>query len=76
VFDYQELNRYNEYISVDGNLSAKFKSVAKVKDDQLEITIYEYYKQLRYDKARYEEFRKVINTAAKFYESSLVLKKS
>ncbi len=76
VFNYQELNRSNEYISVDGNLSAKFKSVAKVKDDQLEITIYEYYKQLRYDKARYEEFRKVINTAAKFYESSLVLKKS
>jgi hypothetical protein len=41
----------------------------------LNINIKEYYKELRYSKKRYQEFREVINAAAKFYESSLLIEK-
>ena len=37
------------------------------------IVINEFYKNLRYDKGRYQEFREVINAAAKFYESTVIL---
>ena len=41
----------------------------------LNINIKEYYKELRYSKKRYQEFREVINAAAKFYESSVRIEK-
>ena len=75
IVDYSELNKSKEYISVDGNSTAKFLSKATVNGNILNINIKEYYKELRYNKKRYQEFREVINAAAKFYESSLLLEK-
>ena len=73
--DISELNKSKEYISVDGNSSAKFLSKATVNGDTLSINIIEYYKELRYNKKRYQEFREVINAAARFYESSIRIEK-
>ena len=75
IMDFSELNKTKEYISVDGNSTAKFLSKATVNGDTLNINIIEYYKELRYNKKRYQEFREVINAAAKFYESYLLLEK-
>ena len=75
IVDYSELNKSKEYISVDGNSTAKFLSKATLNGSVLNINIKEYYKELRYNKKRYQEFREVINAAAKFYESSLLLEK-
>ena len=75
LIDYTELNRSNQYVSVDGTLSAEFNSKVRLIDNKIEIIVVEYYKQLKYNKARYLEFREVINTAAEFYESSMILEK-
>ena len=75
IVDFSELNKSKEYISVDGNSTAKFLSKATVSGKVLNINIKEYYKELRYNKKRYQEFRKVINAAAKFYESSVRIEK-
>ena len=73
VSDYSELNKSKEFISVDGSISAKFDSKVTLNNNKIYIVIEEFYKNLRYDKGRYQEFREVINAAAKFYESSLTL---
>ena len=73
VLDYGELNKSKEFISVDGSISAKFNSKASLNNNKIYIIIKEFYKNLRYDKGRYQEFREVINAAAKFYESSFTL---
>ena len=75
IVDFSELNKSKEYISVDGNSTAKFLSKATVSGNVLNINIKEYYKELRYSKKRYQEFREVINAAAKFYESSVRIEK-
>ena len=75
IVDYSELNRSKEYISVDGNSTAKFLSNATINGNTLNINIKENYKELRYNKKRYQEFREVINAAAKFYESYLLIEK-
>lgn len=75
IVDFSELNKSKEYISVDGNSTAKFLSKATVNGNVLNINIKEYYKELRYSKKRYQEFREVINAAAKFYESSVQIEK-
>ena len=75
VSDYSELNKAKEFISVDGSISAKFNSNATLNNNKINIVINEFYKNLRYDKGRYQEFREVINAAAKFYESSVILEK-
>ena len=75
IVDFSELNKSKEYISVDGNSTAKFLSKATVNGNVLNINIKEYYKELRYSKKRYQEFREVINAAAKFYESSVRIEK-
>ena len=75
IVDFSELNKSKEYISVDGNSTAKFLSKATVNGNVLNINIKEYYKELRYSKKRYQEFREVINAAAKFYETSLLIEK-
>ena len=75
VSDYSELNKAKEFISVDGSISAKFNSNATLNNNKINIVINEFYKNLRYDKGRYQEFRAVINAAAKFYESSVILEK-
>ena len=75
IVDFSELNKSKEYFSVDGNSTAKFLSKATVNGNVLNINIKEYYKELRYNKKRYQEFREVINAAAKFYESSIQIEK-
>ena len=75
VSDYSELNKVKEFISVDGSISAKFNSNATLNNNKINIVIKEFYKNLRYDKGRYQEFKAVINAAAKFYESSVILEK-
>ena len=74
VSDYSELNKAKEFLSVDGSISAKFNSKATLNNNKINIVINEFYKNLRYDKGRYQEFREVINAAAKFYESTVILK--
>ena len=75
IVDFSELNKSKEYISVDGNSTAKFHSKVTVNGDKLSINIKEYYKELRYNKKRYQEFREIINAAAKFYDSTILLEK-
>ena len=75
IYDISELNKSKEYISVDGNISAKFNSSVSQSQDKLYIDVNELYKELKYEKSRYQEFREVINAAASFYESSIVLEK-
>ena len=76
IINLETLNVSNKYISVDGNVNAKFESVAKIKNNILKININEFYKKLRYEKIKYNEFRNVINAAAKFYQSKLILTKN
>ena len=73
VSDYSELNKAKEFLSVDGSISAKFNSKATLNNNKINIVINEFYINLRYDKGRYQEFREVINAAAKFYESTVIL---
>ena len=75
ISDYSELIKSKEFISVDGSISAKFNSNTTINNNKINIVIKEFYKNLRYDKGRYPEFRAVINAAARFYESSLTLEK-
>jgi len=75
IYDISELNKLKEYISVDGNISAKFNSSVSQSQNKLYINVNELYKELKYEKSRYQEFREVINAAASFYESSIVLEK-
>ena len=73
VLDFSELNRFKEYVSVNGNSTAKFFSTANIEGNKITVSIEEFYKELRYSKNRYIEFRQVINAAAKFYESKIIL---
>ena len=52
-----------------------FKSDYIIKDNVLEITIDEYYKEIYAPLSRYEDFRKVVNAAADFNKITLVLEK-
>ncbi len=52
-----------------------FKSEYTVKDDVVEVTIVEYYKEIYAPLSRYEDFRKVVNAAADFNKITLVLEK-
>jgi hypothetical protein len=52
-----------------------FKSDYTVKDDVVEVTIVEYYKEIYAPLSRYEDFRKVVNAAADFNKITLVLEK-
>ena len=54
-----------------GNKISKFESQYKILDNKLVITIQEFYKTLRYQKNRYNEFRDVINSASDFYNTSI-----
>jgi hypothetical protein len=52
-----------------------FKSDYVIKENVLEITIDEYYKEIYAPLSRYEDFRKVVNAAADFNKITLVLEK-
>lgn len=53
-----------------------FRSDYVMKDDLLEITITEFYKEIFVPLDRYEEFRKVVNASADFNKITLVLEKA
>lgn len=53
-----------------------FQSSYTMEQQELKISIKEYYKKVYVPKARYEEFRKVINAAADFNKVTLVLEKA
>ena len=76
VLTIDNLIKDRKYISVDGNVTAQFKSSANIVNNKLTIKISEYYKSFKYEKNRYNEFRDVINTAAEFYESNIKLEKN
>ena len=59
------------YISLMGNRICKFESNYEINENELVISIQEFYKTLRYQKNRYNEFRDVINSAADFYNTSI-----
>ena len=59
------------YISLMGNKICKFESNYEINENELVISIQEFYKNLRYQKNRYNEFRDVINSAADFYNTSI-----
>jgi hypothetical protein len=75
ILDFSEMNRFKQYVSVNGNSTAKFLSTANIEGNKITVSIEEFYKELRYSKNRYIEFRQVINAAAKFYESKIILEK-
>jgi hypothetical protein len=52
-----------------------FQSNYVIKDNIIEISISEYYKQIHAPLSRYEDYRKVINAAADFNKVTLVLEK-
>jgi hypothetical protein len=56
----------NKSYTSSGNIIAKFESKFSVEKDMLIISIEEYYKSLKYSKAKYQDFREVINAAADF----------
>lgn len=61
----EKININENYIS-NGNIIAKFESKYRVIGDTIVISIEEFYKSLKYNKYRYNEFRNVINAAADF----------
>ncbi len=71
IIEFSELIMNENFVSVDGGIKAKFSSNAEIIDNKLIVNIQEYYKDIKYEKSRYEEFRQVINAAANFYESSI-----
>ncbi len=59
------------YISLMGNKICKFESNYEINENELVISIQEFYKNLRYQKNRYNEFRDVINSASDFHNTSI-----
>ena len=59
------------YISLMGNKICKFESNYEINENELVISIQEFYKNLRYQKNRYNEFRDIINSASDFHNTSI-----
>ena len=68
----EDLNMDKSY-SEDGEKLLSFKSFYDLKDHTLDITADEYYKLNIINKEIYEDYRKVINSAADFNKITLVL---
>ena len=66
----------SKYSAVSGEVIAYFHSKANIEGRFLLIEISEYYKSLYYDMSRYNDFRKVINTAANFYKKKIKISKN
>lgn len=64
---------------VDKSLVTKgkygFESTHKLTNDQMSITVYEFYQEATFPPEEYESFRKVINAAADFNKVTLILEK-
>jgi hypothetical protein len=58
----------------DGAKTLGFESSYVKEGDKIIVTVKEYYSELFYEKAVYDEFRKVVNAAADFNKITIVLK--
>ena len=76
IMDISSLNMISKYSAVSGEVIAYFDSKAFTDGNYLIIEISEFYKSINYDKARYNDFRKVINTAANFYQKKIKISKN
>lgn len=72
ISNLEDLNIHNTF-SKDGEEVLSFHSYFEVKDDILEITADEHYRENLVSLDRYEDYRTVINSAADFNKISLVL---
>lgn len=63
----------NKSIGTKGKFG--FESSYKIDNDQISITIYEYYQETSLPAQEYDNFRKVINAAADFNKVTLILDK-
>ena len=59
----------------NGKRVCQFLSSYTLKDNMVDINVHEFYKSNHFPKARYEDFRKVINAASDFNKLVLVLEK-
>jgi hypothetical protein len=75
VKNLNEFNYVNEFENTDKNKTG-FKSKAEIKNNQIVITVEEYYNSLLYPKSLYESFKKVINSAADFNKLSVIFIKN
>ena len=62
------------YIASNGKETAKFESNYKLDNNQIIITIEEFYKTHEFDLNKYEEFREVINAASDFNKAAILFK--
>lgn len=63
----------NEFKSDKGIVFAGFQSSVKQEGNVIKINIHEYYNQINLDKKYYEEFRKIINSAADWNKAIILL---
>lgn len=66
----------NEFAYEDGEKVAGFKSEVEATDDQVVIKIYEYYAKVNIGKKYYQDYRKIINSAADFNKATILFKKN
>lgn len=72
IANLNDINIENEYID-DGKTVLSFKSYYELNGNVLKITANEYYKTNRIPVAIYEDYRRVINSAADFNKVTLVM---
>ncbi len=75
IFKNLENIRINESYSKDGKELLKFESSYEIKDNQLLVSIKEYYDLNIIDVSTYEDYRRIINSAANFNKITLILVK-
>ncbi|MBQ4822462.1 DUF3857 domain-containing protein [Aquimarina sp. MMG016] len=76
-YQFKNLDKINidESYSMDNKELFMFKSSYELNDNQLVVSIKEYYNQNIIDFSLYEEYRTVINSAANFNKVTLILEK-
>lgn len=75
VKNLNEFNYVNEFENLDKKMTG-FKSSAVIKNNQVVISVDEYYNSLAYPKNSYDSFKKVINSAADFNKLSVIFIKN
>ncbi|WP_010521549.1 DUF3857 domain-containing protein [Aquimarina agarivorans] len=76
-YQFQNLNSINidESFEEDGKVQFMFKSSYEIQNNQLIVSVLEYYNQNIIPVAIYEKYRTIINSAANFNKVTLVLNK-
>ena len=67
--------KMDEILTYDSKTSGRFTSNYTVNNNQVIVTIEEYYNEVEYPKELFEDYRRVINAAADFNKKTLLLKK-